>query len=312
MPVRSRRAGIVAACRPASAARHVARVAHRRIDVPPHSKSKERCEHNHRARTARCRPMPPSRRSARRRHTARGQTPNKACRLPQRYWAMLVIALAPHAGGARQRDRQRGAADHRAQSACERRRLDLGRQRLSARDHHLAAAARVARRSHRLPAYLSGRADPVHGGVARLRACPLRCRRSRSPAWSRASAPAGIMSVNTALVRMIYPPAQLGRGIAINAMVVAMSSAVGPTVAAGVLAVASWPWLFAINVPIGIAAIVGGFKALPLQCRPRVSVRLSERGHERVRVRSADLRGRRSRSRRAHRLCRRSKRSARS
>lgn len=72
------------------------------------------------------------------------------------------------------------------------------------------------------------------------------------------------MSVNTALVRMIYPPAQLGRGVSINAMVVAVSSAVGPTVASGVLAVASWPWLFAINVPIGIAAIVGGFKALPM------------------------------------------------
>jgi DHA2 family multidrug resistance protein-like MFS transporter len=75
---------------------------------------------------------------------------------------------------------------------------------------------------------------------------------------------AGIMSVNTALVRMIYPPTQLGRGVAINAMVVAMSSAVGPTVAAGVLSVASWPWLFAINVPIGIAAVIGGFKALPM------------------------------------------------
>ncbi|OLL32916.1 MFS transporter [Burkholderia sp. SRS-W-2-2016] len=75
---------------------------------------------------------------------------------------------------------------------------------------------------------------------------------------------AGIMSVNTALVRMIYPPGQLGRGVALNAMVVAVSSAVGPTVASGVLAVATWPWLFAINVPIGIAAIIGGFKALPL------------------------------------------------
>ncbi|SIT40691.1 putative transporter; MFS superfamily [Paraburkholderia ribeironis] len=75
---------------------------------------------------------------------------------------------------------------------------------------------------------------------------------------------AGIMSVNTALVRMIYPPNQLGRGVAINAMVVAVSSAVGPTVASGVLAVATWPWLFAINVPIGIAAIIGAFKALPM------------------------------------------------
>jgi MFS transporter, DHA2 family, multidrug resistance protein len=74
---------------------------------------------------------------------------------------------------------------------------------------------------------------------------------------------AGIMSVNTALVRMIYPPAQLGRGVAINAMVVAVSSAVGPTVASAVLSVAAWPWLFAINVPIGIAAIALGFRALP-------------------------------------------------
>ncbi|MHB9839645.1 MFS transporter [Paraburkholderia terrae] len=74
---------------------------------------------------------------------------------------------------------------------------------------------------------------------------------------------AGIMSVNTALVRMIYPPTQLGRGVAINAMVVAVSSAVGPTVASAVLAVAAWPWLFAINVPIGIAAIAVGWRALP-------------------------------------------------
>ena len=38
---------------------------------------------------------------------------------------------------------------------------------------------------------------------------------------------AGIMSVNTALVRTIYPVSRLGRGVAINAMVVAISSAVG-------------------------------------------------------------------------------------
>lgn len=75
---------------------------------------------------------------------------------------------------------------------------------------------------------------------------------------------AGLMSVNTALVRMIYPPAHLGRGVALNAMVVAIASAVGPTVASAVLAVASWPWLFAINVPIGIVAVAGAFKALPI------------------------------------------------
>jgi DHA2 family multidrug resistance protein-like MFS transporter len=74
---------------------------------------------------------------------------------------------------------------------------------------------------------------------------------------------AGIMSVNTALVRFIYPRAQLGRGIGINAMVVAVSAAVGPTVAAGILAVATWPYLFAVNLPIGIAALALGLRTLP-------------------------------------------------
>ncbi len=66
---------------------------------------------------------------------------------------------------------------------------------------------------------------------------------------------AGLMSVNTALVRFIFPRAQLGRGMGFNALVVASSSAMGPTIAAGVLSVASWPYLFAINVPIGLAAL---------------------------------------------------------
>lgn len=74
---------------------------------------------------------------------------------------------------------------------------------------------------------------------------------------------AGIMSVNMALVRHIYPRAMLGRGIGINAMVVAISSAIGPSVAAGILAVGPWPYLFAINIPLGIGALVLGQKYLP-------------------------------------------------
>ncbi|MGO8917087.1 MAG: MFS transporter [Stellaceae bacterium] len=74
---------------------------------------------------------------------------------------------------------------------------------------------------------------------------------------------AGIMSVNGALVRFIYPRRMLGRGIGINAVVVAVSAAIGPTVAAAILAVASWEWLFAINVPVGLVALVAA-RALPL------------------------------------------------
>ena len=52
---------------------------------------------------------------------------------------------------------------------------------------------------------------------------------------------AGVMSVNTALVRFTYPRHQLGRGIALISLTVSTSSAAGPTVAAAILSVAPWP-----------------------------------------------------------------------
>lgn len=73
---------------------------------------------------------------------------------------------------------------------------------------------------------------------------------------------AGIMSVNGALMRFIYPRRMLGRGIGINAVVVAGAAALGPTVAAAILAVARWPWLFAVNVPVGLLALAAA-RALP-------------------------------------------------
>lgn len=72
-----------------------------------------------------------------------------------------------------------------------------------------------------------------------------------------------IMSMNAALVRATYPAHMLGRGIGYNAMVLSMSAAIGPTLASLILSVASWQWLFLINLPIGIAALVVGKKALP-------------------------------------------------
>jgi DHA2 family multidrug resistance protein-like MFS transporter len=59
---------------------------------------------------------------------------------------------------------------------------------------------------------------------------------------------AGIMSVNTALVRFIYPPTKLGRGIGLNALVVGVTIAVGPSLGALILGISSWQWLFAVNV----------------------------------------------------------------
>lgn len=74
---------------------------------------------------------------------------------------------------------------------------------------------------------------------------------------------AGMMSVNAALVRLTYPVEALGRGIALNSVVVATSSVAGPTIAALVLSVAPWPWLFIIQLPLGILVLLVGARALP-------------------------------------------------
>ncbi len=74
---------------------------------------------------------------------------------------------------------------------------------------------------------------------------------------------AGIMSVNTALVRFIYPNRLLGRGVGNVALVVAIASAAGPTLAAAVLTVADWPWLFLVNLPVGLVALAVGARTLP-------------------------------------------------
>jgi len=87
---------------------------------------------------------------------------------------------------------------------------------------------------------------------------------------------AGIMAVNSALVRLTYPSRMLGRGIALNSVVVATASVAGPPVAASILSIASWPWLFAINVPLGIALVVLGRRALPSNAEaPPVGLNLS-------------------------------------
>ncbi|ACA15472.1 major facilitator superfamily MFS_1 [Methylobacterium sp. 4-46] len=78
---------------------------------------------------------------------------------------------------------------------------------------------------------------------------------------------AGIMSVNIALVRFIYPHRLIGRGVGTVALVVAIASAAGPTVAGAILSVARWPWLFLVNLPLGLLALAAAIRTLPVTPR---------------------------------------------
>jgi len=74
---------------------------------------------------------------------------------------------------------------------------------------------------------------------------------------------AGLMALNAALVRFTYPSKMLGTAVGISAMTVAVSSALGPTLSSLILSVADWPWLFGINVPLGLLTMAIAWRNLP-------------------------------------------------
>ena len=75
---------------------------------------------------------------------------------------------------------------------------------------------------------------------------------------------AAMMSVSTAFIRHIYPIDQLGKGLSLNALVVAVGFTLGPPVASAILAASNWHWLFLLNVPIGLVALGLSYRYVPI------------------------------------------------
>lgn len=91
--------------------------------------------------------------------------------------------------------------------------------------------------------------------------------------WARALQGLGasaIISSNIALIRLIYPKIHLGQGLGLNALVVSLSLAGGPVFASAMLYVTSWHWIFYLNVPVGILALLLIFKAVPENVKNRI------------------------------------------
>lgn len=74
---------------------------------------------------------------------------------------------------------------------------------------------------------------------------------------------AAAMSVATALLRATYPSAMLGRGIALNGLIVAVAASVAPTLGGLILSVSSWRWIFAAAVPFALLSLLLGHFFLP-------------------------------------------------
>lgn len=74
---------------------------------------------------------------------------------------------------------------------------------------------------------------------------------------------AATLSIAPAILRTVFPGRLLGRILGLNALLIAASTAIAPIVGGTILAAMSWQWLFAINIPLGLLAIILALRAIP-------------------------------------------------
>ena len=78
-----------------------------------------------------------------------------------------------------------------------------------------------------------------------------------------ATGAAASLSVMAAMIRRIYPAKHLGRGLGLNNVVGSVSGALAPTAGGLILAIAPWPWVFAMAAPFAVLSLALGRWALP-------------------------------------------------
>lgn len=72
-----------------------------------------------------------------------------------------------------------------------------------------------------------------------------------------------MMAVPFAVITGVFPPTERGKALGINAMSVSVGLAVGPSLGGFVTSYLSWHFVFLINLPIGIAALLWGRRIIP-------------------------------------------------
>ncbi|MGY2127727.1 DHA2 family efflux MFS transporter permease subunit [Blastococcus sp. SYSU DS0617] len=124
----------------------------------------------------------------------------------------------------------------------------------------LAPAGRVADRIGRRRVFLAG--------LATFCAASLGC----AMAWGvgslvafrvvQAMGAAMVTATSLALLLHAFPPARRATAIAVWSAVGGVAAALGPPIG-GLLVEASWRWIFLVNLPVGIGALILGLRVLP-------------------------------------------------
>lgn len=74
---------------------------------------------------------------------------------------------------------------------------------------------------------------------------------------------AATLSIGPAILRSVFPNRLLGRILGLNALLIGSSTAIAPILGGTILSTMSWQWLFAINIPLGIIAVILTLRVIP-------------------------------------------------
>jgi EmrB/QacA subfamily drug resistance transporter len=86
-----------------------------------------------------------------------------------------------------------------------------------------------------------------------------------------------ILPVGQTILAQAAGPQRMGRVMSVIGVPMLLAPVFGPVLGGAILAAASWRWIFLINLPIGIAAVLAAQRLLP-DSRPRLGQRLDLRG----------------------------------
>ncbi len=85
-----------------------------------------------------------------------------------------------------------------------------------------------------------------------------------------------ILPIGQLMMAEAAGPKRMGRVMSIVAVPAMLAPILGPTIGGLILDNASWRWIFYVNVPIGVIAVVAALRVLP-SVKPRRAERLDYR-----------------------------------
>jgi EmrB/QacA subfamily drug resistance transporter len=84
-----------------------------------------------------------------------------------------------------------------------------------------------------------------------------------------------MMSVLMAIILEVFPPGERGRAMGLNTAVIALGLIAGPSAGGFIIDAAGWPYIFLVNVPLGILLFLGAVRYLDFD-RPDAAYRFSD------------------------------------